>query len=105
MGFIVCYVTHPNELVAKKVSNFLLDKRLIACYNLHPITSGYWWKGKIENDKEWVAIYKTRTSYWEQLQKTIESVHPYEVPCIVKFEVTANAAYEQWIQDETEIKV
>lgn len=101
MGFISVYVTHANERVAKKISNYLLDKKLIACFNLFPITSGYWWKGVIQNDKEWVSIYKTRTNHWDRLVKTIEEVHPYDVPCIIKYEVEANQAYEEWIEKET----
>jgi len=31
----------------------------------------------------------------------VERIHPYEVPCIVKWEVEANVSYEKWIVDST----
>ena len=39
--------------------NALVKKRLIACANIFPINSMYWWKGKIVNYKESVIIAKT----------------------------------------------
>ena len=36
-----------------------------------------------------------------ELEAEIQSRHPYEVPCIVRFEVRANEAYEQWIVEQT----
>ena len=35
---------------------------------------------------------------WDQLVKTVELVHPYEVPCIMRMEVAANAGYEDWVR-------
>jgi len=34
------------------------------------------------------------------LQEEITEVHPYTVPCIMKIEVSANQAYEDWIRQE-----
>ncbi len=31
----------------------------------------------------------------------VEAIHPYETPCIMKFEVEANKAYADWIHNET----
>ena len=50
--FITVYTTHPDLKTAKRISSVLLKKRLIACANFFPITSMYWWEGKIQNDSE-----------------------------------------------------
>ena len=97
--FIVVYVTHATELAAKKVADYLLNKKLVACANIFPITSAYWWQEKITKESEWVSIVKTIPEKWDQLVEDIEAVHPYTTPCIMKFEVTANQAYENWIRD------
>ena len=98
MGFISVYVTHPTEAVANKITDFLIRQRHIACANIYPITSSYWWKESVQMDKEWVSLLKTSTDKWEPLKAAIESVHPYDTPCIIKTEVVANAAYERWIE-------
>jgi len=37
--FILVYITHETENAAKKISDYLLNKKLIACANIFPITS------------------------------------------------------------------
>ena len=101
MTFIILYVTHKNLENAQKVASHLLQKKLIACANFFPITSSYWWKGKIENSEEIVSLLKTRKENWEKVKSEIKKIHPYETPCIMKINAEANADYESWINEET----
>lgn len=104
MPFLIFYVTHPDEASARTLSEHLVRKRLAACANISPISSLYWWDGAVQQDHEWVAILKTRPEQEQPLEAEILSRHPYEVPCIMRFEVRANAAYEQWIEDQTRVE-
>ena len=97
MAFIIFYVTHPSEEEARRISDSIVTARMAACANIFPIQSAYWWEGKIENGKEWVSLLKTAPHLRSQLQEAIERLHPYEVPCIMQWEVSANEAYENWI--------
>ncbi len=97
MSFIIIYITHASKENAQQIADHLIEKKMVACANIFPIQSAYWWKGKVENDNEWVSIVKTIPSMWDNLQKEIEHIHPYEVPCIMKIEAEANKAYEEWI--------
>lgn len=97
MSFIIVYITHSSEANAQKIANHLIEKKMVACANIFPIKSAYWWKGVVENDDEFVSIVKTIPKMWEPLQKEIEAIHPYDVPCIMKLEAEANTAYEKWI--------
>ena len=97
MSIISVYVTHASELEAKKVANYLLEKKLIACANYFPIQSSYWWQDSVQNEKEFVSLLKTKSTHWNKLSAEIEKIHPYDTPCIIKFEVTANQGYEDWI--------
>ena len=99
MSFVVAYITNENERSARKLSDLLINRKLAACTNQFPITSAYWWKGEIEHSNEVVLIAKTTTSKWIELLEFVERNHPYDVPCIMKFEVEANEAYERWIED------
>lgn len=100
MGFIIIYITHPDLITAKKIVASLMESRLIACGNFFPISSVYWWNGKIENSKEIVSIVKTKKKNWEKVKSAVIKLHPYETPCIMKINFEANDAYEAWINKE-----
>ena len=101
MSFIVAYITHKDREHAVKVVEHLLERRLVACANIFPIESAYWWKGEVRNEREVVSLVKTRAENWEKLRDEVEGMHPYEVPCIMKLTACANEAYEDWINSET----
>jgi len=86
---------------AKKIANHLLEKHLIACANFFPIESAYWWNGKIDCAHEIASILKTKSKNWEKVKAEVLRIHPYEVPCIMKIDVTANESYEAWIHSQT----
>ena len=48
---ILIFTTLNKKEAAEKIGKELLRKRIIACYNLLPVESAYWWKGKIEEEK------------------------------------------------------
>ncbi|MFH1359075.1 MAG: divalent cation tolerance protein CutA [archaeon] len=66
---ILIYVTNPSKQEAEKVINHLIDKKLIACGNIFPITSCYLWKGEKENSNEFVCLLKTKNENWENCCK------------------------------------
>ncbi|MBD3389109.1 MAG: divalent cation tolerance protein CutA [Candidatus Altiarchaeales archaeon] len=101
MSFIIAYITNQDMEAAKKVASHLLGKRLIACANLMPIESMYWWRGKVEEGSEVVAIVKTRRENWEKVKEEVLRIHPYETPCIMRIDAEANRGYEEWIREET----
>lgn len=98
MSFITIYITHANAENAQQLVDQLLADKLIACGNIFPIKSSYWWQGKITHESEWVSLVKTRSELWSYLQNKISSLHPYDTPCIMKSVVEANAEYEAWIK-------
>ena len=97
MAFFLIYVTHPDEPTARKISDQLLAERHIACSNIFPAASSFWWKNEIAHDAEFVSILKTTIENWAAVERRVLEMHPYEIPCLVKMEVSANAAYENWI--------
>ncbi len=97
--FWLFYTTHASSESANEMAQQLLEKRLIACVNIMPIQSAYWWQGSITTDNEWVAIMKTAQHLADQLEAEIIRLHPYEIPCIVRWQVQANIAYQTWIED------
>jgi len=99
MSFSIIYITHESEEAARTLTDVLLREKQIACANIFPITSAYWWQGAIARESEWVSIVKTTPEKWEAVKTRIEALHPYEVPCIMRLQAEANPAYENWIRD------
>ena len=100
-GFMaLVYITCRDRKEAEKVSLHLLRKRVIACANIFPIKSMYWWNHKIVNEEENVIIAKTNEKKFKELVKQVKKVHSYKIPCILKIEATANKEYEAWVNKE-----
>ncbi len=91
------YVTHPSTESARKISSALLEKKLIACANTFPITSNYSWEGEIKEEEEFVSILKAKRDNFDLIKKEIEKIHEYDVPCITKIDVSANSAFDNWV--------
>ncbi len=95
------YVTFPDAATARNIIDALMRNRWIACANLMPIESCYWWEGEINNDDELVGILKTTAQLRPRVEAYVTAHHPYEVPCVLSWEVAANSAYADWIAGET----
>ena len=93
------YITCKDKEEARKISKALLDKKLIACSNMFPIESMYWWKGKIEEDNEVVILAKTKDKNYDKIKEEVKKLHSYEVPCILKLGSEANIDYDKWVDE------
>ena len=89
------YITCKDEEEAVKISKRLLEKRLIACSNMHPIRSMYWWNKKIQDEKEVVIIAKTLEKNYNKIKEEVAKMHSYDVPCILKIDAEANESYDK----------
>ncbi|UPW00302.1 divalent-cation tolerance protein CutA [Halorussus gelatinilyticus] len=79
------YVTAPPE-VATDIAEALVEERLAACVNRFPCTSVYRWEGEVHRDEEVVLLAKTTDAGYDRLEERVEELHPYDVPCIERFE-------------------
>lgn len=97
------YITAPSQDEAMTLARILVEERLAACANvLGPITSVYWWDGKVNEGAEIALIAKTRAALVDALIARVRQVHPYECPCVVSLPVEAgNPAFLDWITTET----
>jgi len=88
---------------AQKIAQTLVERRLAACVHVAgPITSTYWWQGKMEIEEEWTCAAKTRKELYRDVEKTIREVHPYDEPEIVALSiVNGSQSYLDWIVAET----
>lgn len=102
---LIVLTTLPDRSHARRLSQFILKKRLAACIQqVGPVESVYRWKKKIERAKEYLLILKTRNALFPRLKRALEKNHPYAVPEIVALPFAkANASYLRWLKAETQI--
>lgn len=88
---------------AQQIADLVITQRLAACcWVSGPVTSTYWWQGKVGQAQEWVCTIKTRRERYERLEQVIKANHPYDVPEILAVPIlTGNAAYLAWMAAET----
>ncbi len=101
--FIFVYITCESLDEARKIARHLLEKRLIACANIFPVRSLFWWEGKIEECNEFVMIVKTKAERFKELREEVKKIHSYSVPCICAFVVEeGNKEFLEWIEKTVE---
>lgn len=100
MTFTLLYVTAKDKMEARRISKHFLQQKLIACANMFPIKSMYWWKGKIVQGKEVVLILKTMKNKVAMVRKEIKKMLSYEIPCITEIEVKVNEKYGKWLEQQ-----
>ena len=94
------YITCKDEKEAVKISKHLLGKSLIACSNIHPIRSMYMWNKKLQDEKEFVIIAKTKEKNYKIIKEEVKKIHSYDIPCILKIDAEANERYGEWVDKE-----
>ncbi|HSM41615.1 MAG TPA: divalent-cation tolerance protein CutA [Afifellaceae bacterium] len=103
MSIIDIWINCPDETVARRIAEDLIDKRLAACANLYPaIRSVYRWQGAIERESEVPLLVKTRADLFDAVATAVGAIHPYETPSIIGLEIAhVNADYRDWVVAET----
>ncbi|MBS3138770.1 divalent-cation tolerance protein CutA [Candidatus Woesearchaeota archaeon] len=96
------YVTCKDKKEARKIARALLEKKLIACANIFPVESHFWWKGKLEEASEAAILAKTTDKKLDAIRELIHHLHCYEVPVISSWSSKGNEAAEHWVQEELE---
>ncbi len=93
------FCTCPDAESAETLARRLVETALAACVNIVPgLLSVYKWQGKLEGATEQLLIIKTRVEAYPELESTICSNHPYEVPEVISVPVDAGLpSYLEWI--------
>lgn len=103
MSEIVVFITASKEQEAVKIAHALVEARLAGCVNIiKNIRSIYSWKGRIEDEKEFLMIAKTQKSLFKPLQEKVKEIHSYSVPEVIAVPVTEGSAdYLTWLKNVT----
>lgn len=94
---ILILSTFPNKEEARRIGRELLNEKLIACYNLLPIESAYWWKGKIEEANEVLMIIKAKN--FDKIEEFIIEHHSYDTPEVIAIGPDkVSSKYLKWVE-------
>jgi periplasmic divalent cation tolerance protein len=97
--FVQVSVTAPDRQLAEKIAGALVVEKLAACAQVTgPITSFFWWEGKVDNANEYLIILKTKTSLLVPIREVLRRLHPYQVPELIALPITSGSPdYLQWL--------
>ncbi|ADB60399.1 CutA1 divalent ion tolerance protein [Haloterrigena turkmenica DSM 5511] len=96
------YITTPPA-EADRIAETLVEDRLAACVNRLSTTSTYRWKGEVHRDDEAVLLAKTTADAYDDLVDCVEELHPYDVPCIERFdEAHVLESFAEWRTETVE---
>jgi len=83
----------PDQETAIRISNSLLDERLIACANMVPgMISLFEWDGEREQAEETGALLKTNSARLQSAIDRLVELHPYDQPAVVAWHCDSAAS-------------
>jgi len=91
--------TCPDQPSAERLAEALVAEGLAACVNILPgAISVYTWEGRTERDTELVLLIKTTAARFDELQRRIVALHPYDVPEVIATPISHGLpAYLDWV--------
>jgi periplasmic divalent cation tolerance protein len=103
MAAIVVLTNVPDGVVARRIADALIERRLAACVNLlAECVSVYRWQGAVETATEVPMLIKTRSELYAEAEAAIRALHPYELPEIIALPVERGCPdFLRWIHTQT----
>ena len=100
---VIILSTFPSEEGAAAVANRVVSLKLCACVNFAEIRSIYSWRGQIQDQLEFIALFKTTAKSAKKLKAEITKLHPYDVPEIVELKMSdVSKSYLSWLAESTD---
>ncbi|MCI0563437.1 MAG: divalent-cation tolerance protein CutA [Nitrososphaera sp.] len=95
---VIIISTFSDEKSAARLADSVVRSKLCACVNITRVRSIYAWHGRLEDQAEWIALFKTTAKSARKLKDEIARIHPYEVPEIVEVEMSdVSKSYLSWL--------
>lgn len=99
---VTAYITAPRD-AASDLAESLVEGRLAACVNMVECSSVFRWENDVVSEEEVILLAKTTDERYAELRERVREEHPYEVPCIERFdEEEVLPAFASWREQATE---
>ncbi|HVO49878.1 MAG TPA: divalent-cation tolerance protein CutA [Thermoanaerobaculia bacterium] len=92
-----------TEKQALDLAHALVQRRLAACVNVLPVArSIFRWKGRVQQDSEFLLLIKTLEANFEAVRAAIKELNAYELPEIVGLPASkVDAAFAAWVAESS----
>lgn len=96
---IILYLTCASDSEARKISNALLEDKLIVCARRSSISSSYWWDGKIPHDDEVLLMMESIEEKFEAIEVKVTELHSYDQFVLTAIPVVrTTSGVEKWLK-------
>ncbi len=101
-GYILVHVTVKDLEEGRKIAKSVVKHRLAACVNIIPeVESYFWWKDKLESEKETMLIIKTKETLLPELIKSVKKNSSSSIPEIIAAPIIGGSRdYLEWMDSE-----
>ena len=80
-----------------RVAEILVSEHVVACVNIYPIRSVYYWKGEVVREEEVTLLLKVAEEGVGRLKTRLCELHPYELPEFVVLDVDSEASLREYV--------
>lgn len=103
---LLVLTTCPGSITAKQIANAVVLENCAACVQtISNVHSVFRWLNKTDSADEYLLLMKTTMERYQDLERKIRSMHPYELPEIIAVPITAGFdQYLSWIDNSTQIE-
>ena len=103
-GAIVISTFADEKSIRDIAYEMIVNAKLCACVNYTKVRSLYWWENKLNDEDEFIALFKTTKKKAKELRSRIEKQHPYDVPEILQISIdNISMPYLDWLIGATSI--
>src|ERR1700709_200835 len=100
-NFVELVLTCGSWQEAQKITDALLEKKLVACVEQMEIRSKNWWQGAIEDTKEVKLIMQTIAGKFEEVEAEVKKHHSYETFVLQMIPIVKlNADAASWLDEQ-----
>ena len=100
--YIIITTLCDKEEIANRITDTLLEKRLVAGSQLSKVRSKYWWNNELEECDEYKLEFRTKESLFAEIESEIKKIYDYETAEISYSEIKgASKDFLDWIDEET----
>lgn len=99
---ILVQISINTRTDAETLARLIIQNRLAACVQIHPIYSIYSWENEIQGEDEYLLQIKTSSEKFTELEAFVLQNHPYEVPEIIGVPISLfHQPYADWVNLQT----
>ena len=97
---VLVYTTFSNESSAKEIAKKAVLDKIVACVNIIPaISSIYFWGGKVNEESEVIALFKTTKERYRGVMDWIHLRHPYQSSAVLAVNAETTASFFKFLSN------